>query len=135
MITALSTWIKSSRTKQELWERLKNSLTFFPMAGPVRMAWNTIRLWRNKDEVTVDKEELRRIKGKKRTNPTYAEDKEEERIEIDEYRQNQQARKALVESILVEAGSHGVREAFLESFPQLVTQALIICSTGNISIS
>ena len=36
---------------------------------------------------------------------------------------------------MVEAGSHGVREAFLESFPQLVTQALIICSTGNISIS
>ena len=35
---------------------------------------------------------------------------------------------------MVEAGSHGVREAFLESYPQLVTQSLIICSTGTISI-
>ena len=64
VITALSTWIKSSRTKHELWERLKNSLTFFPMAGPVRMAWNTIRLWRNKDEVTVEEEALQMIRDR-----------------------------------------------------------------------
>ena len=141
VITAISTWTKTTRTKQELWKRLKNSLTFFPMVGPVRMGWNCIRLWRNKDEVTVEEGEVKRIikEIKREENESLPQYWKRQVAAEAEYRQNQakleQKRKTLVESILVEAGSHGVREAFLESFPQLVTQALIICSTGTISIS
>ena len=73
VITAISTWTKTTRTKQELWKRLKNSLTFFPMVGPVRMGWNCIRLWRNKDEVTVEEEEVKRIRDeiKRKKNESY----------------------------------------------------------------
>ena len=108
---------------------------FFPMVGPVRMAWNTLRLWKNRKEFIIEEKRLQSIRDHTRM---YDEEEVEEREEIKAYRQKQssleQARMALVEGIMVEAGSHGVREAFLESYPQLVTQYLIICSTGTISI-
>ena len=82
------------------------------MVGPLIMARNTLWLWRNREEIEV--------RG------TMSGDERQGTIE------REQKRKAKLESILQSVSSHGVREAFLESYSQLVTQSVIIFSTGNI---
>ena len=53
----------------------------------------------------------------------------EEQAWMDE--QEKEERKTTIEEILQEASSLGFKEAFLESFSQMVTRMLIITSTGS----
>ena len=54
-------------------------------------------------------------------------------INADEMKDRVQERNEKIEKIFQDAGSHGVKEAFLESFGQMVTQSVIITSSGHIS--
>jgi len=109
----LTKWITAVCNNDETFSPLKEfkkCFRLFPFVAPVRMLMRWYQLWWHRQG------EYRDEYGR--------------RYEVDTWVQK---RKEKIEKIFQDAGSHGVKEAFLESFGQMVTQLVIITSSGHIS--
>ena len=110
IVIFLTNWIT---TKTFSPENFKKCFLLFPFVAPGRMLKRWYQLWRNRKDP--------------REHWSWSLASEDERKDL------VQKRNEKMEKIYQDAGSHGVKEAFLESFGQMVTQSVIITSSGHIS--
>ena len=111
LLIVLTKWINAAWHKKPFssLEHLKKSFLQFPFVAPLWMLQRWYQLWWNRQSDY-------QYKYGKRYGKEWIKKRNEK-----------------IEEIIQDEESHGVREAFLESFGQMVTQMVIITCTGHMS--